>query len=54
MRAILRERNADRLTDSIRQKRTDPDRALDPRVFAFACLGHAKVNRVIPIGAKFV
>ena len=47
--AVFRQRNADRVANSIRQERADADRALDPRVFAFAGFRHAEMNRVIPI-----
>ena len=49
MNAILRQRNANRIPNSIRQQRPNPNRAFDPRVFAFARFGHAQMNRIIPI-----
>ena len=49
MRAVLRQRNTDRVANSIRQERADSNCALDSRVFTFAGFGHAEMNRIIPI-----
>ena len=49
MHAILRQRNANRVADSVSQQRANADRAFDPRIFAFAGFGHAEMQRIIPI-----
>ena len=52
--AVLGERNTNRVANSVRQQRTNANRALDPGVFPFARFGHPKVNRVIPVWAFFI
>ena len=49
MNAIFRQRNANRVANPIGQQRTDPDRALDARIFSFARFGHAEMNWIIPV-----
>ena len=51
MNAVLRQRNPNRIADPIGQQRADADRAFDAGVFAFAGLGHAEMNRIVPIRA---
>jgi hypothetical protein len=52
--AVFGERNTNRIPDAIGQKRANPDRTLDSRVFAFAGLSHAEVDWIIPIRSFFV
>ncbi len=47
--AVFGERNADGVADAVAQERADADRALDAAVLAFAGLGDAEMDRVIPI-----
>ena len=46
---ILGQRNTHSITDTISQKRTHTDRALDAAVLAIARFGHTQVNRIIPV-----
>ena len=48
MDRILRERNANCVTDSIRKEASYTDGALDSAVFTIACFGDTKMNRVVP------
>ena len=43
MRTIFSKRHTDCVANSIRQQRPDSDRALDPRIFAFASLGYSEM-----------
>ena len=43
VRTIFSKRNADGIANPIRQQRPDSDRALDARIFAFACLGYSEM-----------
>ena len=49
MHTVFGERDTDSIADAIRQVRANSNRALIPRVFAFAVFGHAEVDRVVPI-----
>src|SRR5205814_6197526 len=53
IRRIFRQRDADRIAQTIAKEGADADGALDPAIFAFAGFSHAEVNRIIPIRAKF-
>ena len=50
--AVLGERDADGVADAVGQQRADADGALDAAVLAVARLGHAEVQRVIPVGPE--
>ena len=50
MDAILGERDPDGITDPIGEERADADGALDPSILAIPGLGHAKMNRIVPVG----
>ena len=43
---LFAEGDADRITDTISQERTDTDSAFDTTVFAFSSLCHAEVQRI--------
>ena len=45
MDAVLRERNPDRVADSVGEQAADPDGALDAAILAIAGLGDAEMNR---------
>jgi len=54
VRAVLGQRNANRIADSIRKQRPNPNRAFNTRVLAFARFCDAEMNRIIPVRSKFV
>ena len=47
--AILGEGNADDVTNSVREKAADANRAFDASILSLASLGHAKMNRILPV-----
>ena len=47
--AVLRQADPDGVAQPVQQERTDSDSALDPPIFPIARLGHAKVQRVVPV-----
>src|ERR1051325_10970644 len=54
VRTVFRQRNADRVADSVGEKRSNSDRAFDARIFAFARFSHTEMQRIIPVRPEFV
>jgi len=52
--AVLGERNANGVADTVIEEGTDADGALDAAVLAVAGLGDAEMDGVIPIGPQFI
>ena len=50
MLAILGQGYAYRVADAVGEKRSNADGALDPPVLAIPGLGHAEMDRIVPIG----
>jgi hypothetical protein len=48
---ILRERNADRVSNAVGKQAADADSAFDATVLAIPRLGDAEVDRVVPADA---
>ena len=54
MHAVFGERDANGVANAVVEQRANADGGLDAAVFAVAGLGHAEMDRVIPVGAFFI
>ena len=54
MRGIFGQGYADRVAESIAQQGADADGGFDAAILAFAGLGDAEVNRIVPVRTQFI